>query len=239
MSGIPIEVLTDQYTVSYTPSGTHLARLQDRDRPRNTGLLAIGDPVFPPSKETPPPALPPGGLLITHVAPASTAAEARLHSGDVLVAYAREDLTSVEQLGKLIEDHAREKSIVVKVWREGQDKLAERDLAPGQLGVVLAKEPARKAILARRQTNQLLAKLTRGDDYAELPGTQVEITRLASLFDGKAVTTLTRADASEERLEALRQAGELKHFRYLHFATHGKANNDRSFDSALILTKPH
>jgi hypothetical protein len=157
----------------------------------------------------------------------------------VLVAYAGEDLTSIQQLGRLIEGHAGDKSVVIKLWREGQDKLAERDLAPGQLGVVLGKQPAREAILARRQTNQLLAKLMRGDDYAELPGTQVEIARLAGLFDAKAVTTLTRADASEDRLEALRKADELKQFRYLHFATHGKANNVRSFDSALILTKPH
>jgi CHAT domain-containing protein len=126
----------------------------------------------------------------------------------------------------------------VKVWHEGQEKLTERDLAPGDLGVALAKQPAREAIAARRQINRLLAKLSRGRDYAELPGTQVEITRLVSLFDAKAVTTLTRAAASEERLDALRQAGELKQFRYLHFATHGTANNLRAFDSALILTKP-
>jgi CHAT domain-containing protein len=53
----------------------------------------------------------------------------------------------------------------------------------------------------------------------------------------KAVTTLTRADASEQRLDELRKAGGLKRFRYLHFATHGQANNVRAVDSALILTK--
>src|SRR5262249_3343516 len=51
MGGIPIEVLTDQYTVSYTPSGTFLARLKDRARPRSAGVLAVGDPLFPPLKE--------------------------------------------------------------------------------------------------------------------------------------------------------------------------------------------
>lgn len=66
----------------------------------------------------------------------------------------------------------------------------------------------------------------------------MEITRLAGLSDGKNVTTLTRGDATEERLEAMRKADELKKYRYLHFATHGKANNFRSFDSALILTRP-
>ena len=124
------------------------------------------------------------------------------------------------------------------MWREGQEKLAERELPPGRLGVVLAKEPAREAIAARRQADQMLAKLTRGDDYAELPGTQVEIARLAALFDAKSVTTLTRADASEERLDELRRAGKLKQFRYLHLATHGQGNDIHAFESALILTKP-
>jgi tetratricopeptide (TPR) repeat protein len=239
MAGIPVEALTNQYTVSYTPSGTYLARLPQRERPRSSRLLAVGDPVFPPVKVSPPPAaLPPGGLLITHLVPDGNAAKARLQAGDVLVAYAAEELTSIEQLGKLVAAKAGAKSVVVKVWREGQAKLAERELAPGQLGVVVAKQPAHEAIAARRQTDQLLAKLTRGDDYAELPGTQVEIARLAGLFDPKAVTTLTRAEASEQRLDELRRAGELKHFRYLHFATHGKTNNVRAFDSALMLTRP-
>ena len=30
MAGVPIEALTDQYTVSYTPSGTYLVRLRER-----------------------------------------------------------------------------------------------------------------------------------------------------------------------------------------------------------------
>jgi CHAT domain-containing protein len=84
----------------------------------------------------------------------------------------------------------------------------------------------------------MLAKLTRGDEFAELPGTRVEISRLAELFEPSAVTTLTRADATEDRLDALRKAGDLKNYRYLHFATHGETNNVRAFDSALILTRP-
>jgi len=239
MGGIPIEALTDQYTVSYTPSGTYLARLKDRAPPRGRGLLAVGDPVFPPVKETPPPtALPPGGLLITQVLPGGNAAQARLQAGDVLVAYAGQDLTSFDQLTKLIAATATEKAVVAKVWREGQEKLAERELAPGRLGVTLAKEPAREALAARRQADQLLAQLRRGDSYAELPGTQVEIARLAELFDARDVTTLTRAAATEQRLDELRRAGTLGQFRYLHLAMHGKANDVRAFESALLLTPP-
>jgi hypothetical protein len=51
MAGIPIEALTDQYTISYTPSGTYLARLHDRPPPRGTSVLALGDPFFPPAKK--------------------------------------------------------------------------------------------------------------------------------------------------------------------------------------------
>jgi CHAT domain-containing protein len=166
------------------------------------------------------------------------AAEARLQAGDVLVAYAGEGLTSLEQLDKLLAAQAGAKSVVVRIWRDGQERLTERELARGRLGVALAKEPAREAITARRQTDRLLAKLTRGEDSAELPGTQVEITRLAGLFDPQSVTSLTRASASEQRLDALRKNDGLKTFRYLHFATHGKANNVRAFDSALVLTRP-
>jgi CHAT domain-containing protein len=239
MAGIPIEALTDQYTVSYTPSGTYLARLKDRSPPRGTRLLAVGDPLFLPTKAaTPPTALPPGGLLIFQVVPGGNAAKARLQAGDVLVAYAGQELTSVEQLGKLRDAHAKDKSVVVQVWRESQEKLAERELTPGPLGIILAKEPAREAITARRQTDQMLAQLSRGDDLAELPGTQVEIARLAGLFDAASIKTLTRAEASEQRLDELRKADTLKQFRFLHFATHGQANNVRAFDSALILTKP-
>src|SRR5262249_19324514 len=156
MGGIPVEALTAPYTVSYTPSATYLARLKDRPRPGSSGLLAVGDPLFPRAPDTPPrTALPPGGLLITQVLPDSAAAQARLQPGDVLVTYAGEDLTSLEQLGQLVAAKAGEKGVVVKVWREGQEQLAERELASGRLGVLLAKEPARQAITARRQADHL------------------------------------------------------------------------------------
>jgi hypothetical protein len=75
MAGIPVEALTDQYTVSYTPSGTYLARLKDRAQPRSTRVLAVGDPLFPPAKDLPRPTeLPPGGLLVTQVVPDGNAA---------------------------------------------------------------------------------------------------------------------------------------------------------------------
>jgi CHAT domain-containing protein len=48
LSGIPLEALTDRFTISYAPSGTMLARLRDRrpTAPVLRRLLAVGDPVF-------------------------------------------------------------------------------------------------------------------------------------------------------------------------------------------------
>jgi CHAT domain-containing protein len=46
MAGIPVEVLTRDFTISYVPSGTFLAQLSHRDPASKSGLLALGDPVF-------------------------------------------------------------------------------------------------------------------------------------------------------------------------------------------------
>ena len=47
MSRLPVETLTDKYTVSYAPSGTMFAWLQEqrakRFQPRPRALLALGD----------------------------------------------------------------------------------------------------------------------------------------------------------------------------------------------------
>jgi CHAT domain-containing protein len=241
MAGIPVEVLTDQYTVSYVPSGTFLARLKDRPLSTSARVLALGNPTFQrhdsPTKV--PTDLPPGGLLITTVLPGGNAATARLLPGDVLLQYAGTELTSVEQLAQLIQANAQAKSVAVVVWREGQAKTTTRDLAPGKLGVVLAKEPAPLAVKQRRETDQMLAALGRGDKtWKALPGTRVELARLSGLF-GQEVTILERSDASEQRLEEMRQKGELQQFRYLHFATHGAGNTTHGFASALILAQDH
>jgi CHAT domain-containing protein len=158
-----------------------------------------------------------------------------MRPGDVLLSYAGAELTSVEQLGKLIADHAQDKSVAVRVWREGEASVAVRDVAPGKLGVVVAKEPAPAALAERRKTDRMLASL-RGGDWKELPGTRVELARLATLFGGRA-TLLAGSEASEQRLEGLRAAGRLQGFRYLHFATHGQANDEKAFESALILAQ--
>jgi CHAT domain-containing protein/Tfp pilus assembly protein PilF len=48
MAGIPLEALTDRYTISYAPSATVFTRITGK-RPQRSGppsLLAVGDPVF-------------------------------------------------------------------------------------------------------------------------------------------------------------------------------------------------
>lgn len=240
MAGMPVETLTAR-RVSYTPSGSFLAKLKGRPKPAGAAtLLAIGDPLFPPRPDDRPrPAvLPPAGLLIRQIVPDGPAAKARLQVGDVLVAYAGEELKSLDRLDALIAAKAKEKAVAVRVWRESEPAVAEREVEPGRLGAVFAREPAREAVAARQQADALLARAARGEAWAELPGTQVEVARLAGLFDPKNVTALTRADATEARLDALRTSGALARFRYLHFATHGKANDWRAFESALILTPP-
>ncbi len=237
MSGVPVEVLTDRYRISYVPSGTYLARLEDRPRPGGDRVLALGDPRFDLDldKPKPPPGpLPPGGLLVNQVLPSGNAAVARIVPDDVLITYAGVDLEDGEQLLKLLADQANEKMVEVTVWRDG--KSGVRQVAPGNLGVVLSKDPAPQALAARRQADQLLASV-RGGVWKELPGTRIELALLADLFGKDKVTTLADVGATEAALEALRTADRLKEFRYLHFATHGEANHVSAFESRLILVQ--
>jgi hypothetical protein len=67
---------------------------------------------------------------------------------------------------------------------------------------------------------------------------QVDLARLVALLDAKSVLTWTRADASAERLDALRQSGPLPQVRYRHLATHGQGDETVAFASALVLMPP-
>jgi tetratricopeptide (TPR) repeat protein len=239
MAGVPIEVLTRDFTISYIPSGTFLARLSQRDPASKAGLLALGDPEFKrPGEELktkPSVDLPSGGLLITMVVPRGAAAKAELKPGDVLVRYGDTELNSVEQLTAAIQAGTTAKEVPISVWREGEKEPFARSVPPGRLGVGLNREPARDAIASRRQTDAILASL-RGGDWKELPGTRAEITQLSKLF-GDETTALLDSQASEQALDELRRRGDLSQFRYLHFATHGATNDVRAFESVLILAQ--
>ena len=79
-------------------------------------------------------------------------------------------------------------------------------------------------------------KAARGGNWKDLPGTRSEVAQIAKLF-GPSSTTLLDSEASEQSLDTLRKKGELSKFRFLHFATHGEANNIRTLESVLILAQ--
>lgn len=237
MSGVPVEALARDFTIGYLPSGTFLARLKERPIPTGRRLLALGDPVFGDSSEgsadlQP---LPPGGLLITAVAPDGAAAKARLQAGDVLVRYGEIEVTSGEKLAAEIKAQSAAKEVAITVWRAGVRESFTRAVPPGKLGIVVAIEPARQALAKRRESEAMLLA-RRGGEWKDLPGTRVELNQLAALFPAE-TTTLVDSAASEQALEDLRQQGELARFRYLHFATHGESNDKLAFESRLILSQ--
>jgi tetratricopeptide (TPR) repeat protein len=46
LAGVPVEVIADDYRISYALSGTLYAHLKRQPAPHSSGLLAVGDPVF-------------------------------------------------------------------------------------------------------------------------------------------------------------------------------------------------
>ncbi len=227
MSALPVEVIAPDYTVSYTPSGTFLAQRLVAHRPlAPSAVLALGDPAFAPGK---PADAPPHGLLVARVLPRSNAARAGLEAGDILLRYAGRKLGTIDDLSAALKERPQADAFV---WREGK----ERTVAlAGPLGVQLDKRPVADALRDWRKGQE---PVLRGDDYTPLPGTRFEVEALARLF-GKRCQTLLGSDASEQKLDELLAAGQLKRFRVVHLATHGKIDLDHAERSALILARDH
>jgi tetratricopeptide (TPR) repeat protein len=232
MAGVPVEVLTDNYLVSYAPSGSVLARLAQKHRPL-TGptLLALGDPNFQLPSAGPPPAPPEYGLYLSVVLPGSNAARAGLHGGDVLLTYNGSKLTTKADL-KLVAEGA---AVPIQVWRDGK-VLDDLRLEPGKLGVVLSDDPPALALRKRREL-ELLADARVRSGLQPLPGTRLEVAALAALLPKERVTPLLGSAASEQELDALAAAGKLKEFRLLHLATHGRIDPVSAAHSALALAR--
>jgi tetratricopeptide (TPR) repeat protein len=238
LAGVPVELLAEGTTVSYAHSGTLFAHLRSQPKVKTQGLFALADPVFEAPtavvKEKP---LPPGGVLLTVVQPGSNAARSRLRPGDVLLSYNDKPLTGPADLAPLIAAAADAKSITVSVWREEHPEPVQREVGPGKLGIVLAGKPAPEAIAEQRRVDRRLA--SRGDDdWRELPGTRAEVASITRLFgDTPAPLVLTDSAASEQKLDELARAGELKKYRYLHLATHGDVDDAFPLRSAVILSR--
>jgi CHAT domain-containing protein/tetratricopeptide (TPR) repeat protein len=240
MAGVPLEVLSDRYTVCRAPSATVFAFLRGKPRPQTTGLLALADPVFDrPDGDAKQEPLPPGGLLLTAVVPGSNASRASLRAGDVLLRYQSRELKTMADLRLQAPSADTAARIPVAIWRAGETLALE--VAPGLLGVTVAREPAPEALARRRHINAELVA-SRGDgSWKALPGTRVEVEALARRFHDahSPVTVLTDSDASEQRLTSLATDGSLAKVRYLHLATHGSVNWDFPLQSAVILSRDH
>jgi CHAT domain-containing protein/tetratricopeptide (TPR) repeat protein len=232
---VPLEVLTDRYNIVYVPSGTFLARLKKGAVLFPGPLLAVGNPVFDDATQPADAPLPPGGLLVKQVLAGGNGARAALQPGDVLLKYADADVTSYQQYLALIQQHGGNTSIDLCYWRDGT--LTTVVVPPGKLGLTLELEPAPQFLAAKHAANQTIRLAMRGGDWKELPGTAAELQRLSASIGKERTTLLTRSSASEQQLEELRASGKLAEFRYLHFATHGAANSELAFESALILAQ--
>jgi CHAT domain-containing protein len=76
-------------------------------------------------------------------------------------------------------------------------------------------------------------------EFNSLPGTAVEVEQLRRRFERnqQPVLSLQGMEASEPTLAEMAAKGELKKYRYLHFATHGVIDHERPSRSALILSQ--
>lgn len=238
MNGIPLDLLTDQYNVSYVPSGTLHTWLKERasaKRPRSQRslrLLAVGDPVVraPPVRniENPPP---PAGVLITGVVAESNAAAAGLETGDVLLAYSGIRIDDPSKLRSAMQN-ATSDIITVQIWRAGRE--LERTVRTGSLGIQFAALSADRAMAQENRLHKV-ARLTR-DTMQELPGAAREIAVVSRLFSES--TVFAREQATKKNIIAMSESGDLANYDILHFATHGRLDKVRSMNSALLLSEP-
>src|SRR5262249_28266980 len=121
--------------------------------------------------------------------------------------------------------------VAVTFWREGERHDGRLGGLP--LGATLDPRSARAAVRAWRRQNEALAQ--RGAGHKRLPGTLAEVEAIAALVEKS--RKLTGSDASEQKLDELREKGELKKYRLIHLATHGSIDGEDPRRSALILAQ--
>jgi hypothetical protein len=200
-------------------------------------LLAVGDPAYrAPEREITPPKPPDHGLAILAVVPNGVADLNGLKAGDVLLDYSGTALKSPADL-KPVAAEGIGKSIPIRFWRNGE--VRDIKVAAGKLGVSFdPKRSAADVVLAQREADETLRPLTRSESWARLPGTRREVEAIAGLFPAGQATMLLGDRATEPAVQAFASKGELKRYRFLHFATHGQTNPSIAMYSALILAPP-
>jgi tetratricopeptide (TPR) repeat protein len=229
LAGVPVEALiearTDKqpaYTVSYAPSSTLFAWLQEQraksHKTESPRLLALGDPVFTAPKKAASPLPPPPdhGVLLTQVVPGGNAAQGGLKENDVLLRYAGRKLEAPADLAAALAKSGGAEAIPVQAWRQGQT--LDLTVRPGKLGVVISQQPAAEALHGQREFAALMQQ-SRGQPFARLPGTRREVEAIARLFER--TDTLLGSRASEQQLDELVASGHLRDYSILHLATHG------------------
>jgi CHAT domain-containing protein/tetratricopeptide (TPR) repeat protein len=243
LAGIPIEILvatqddpTPRLVVSHAPSGSMWARLRT---PRSQGgapprLLALGDPEFPkPARAGPAPTPPVQGVAILTTEPHGNADLFGIKPGDVLLEYNNQALRTIKDLA-VVPSGDKPRRVPVKLWRDGEVRTIT--VAAGPLGI--RSDPDRSTaqlVLAQRAAAEVLGSGSLGENLIPLPGTGREVRAIAALFPSDLVTTLLGPDATESNLQRSAQAGELKGYRFIHLATHGKTNPSVALSSALFL----
>ena len=71
--------------------------------------------------------------------------------------------------------------------------------------------------------------------WGELPGTEIELDKVSTLFENK--TIFRRAQATEKNLQALNNSGELSKYKYLLFAAHGLFVPEKPELSSIVLSQ--
>jgi CHAT domain-containing protein len=241
LAGVPVEALLarepgPERVVSYAPSASMFARLA---RPTDRGhelpsLLAVGDPAYPPPEaEGPAPTPPDAGIAVLRVEPNGLADLYGIRPGDVLLEYDGAKLAKADDL-KEVPAEAGAKRIPMKLWRDGESRTIE--VGAGKLRIQI--DPKRKpaeVVLALRTAAAVTNPLIRGESLTRLPGTRREVEAIAALFPADRARTLLGDQATESAVANLAARGELKKYRYLHFATHGRADETIAYNSALLL----
>jgi CHAT domain-containing protein len=242
LAGVPIEVLMAAQpasawagiSVAYVPSASVFAHLAAKPptRDRDRTLLALADPAYPQAnQDNAAPTPPVTGFVMARIVPNGNADLNGIRPGDVLLAYAGTTLKTHADLKTVADDRAP-KRVPVRYWREGVTRVVE--VAAGPLGITIDSRPPAAAIEARRTAERVLLGMP-GGPRAPLPGTRREVEAIARLFPDGAVTTLTGERACESTVQRLARSGELKAFRYLHFAAHGESDPRHAYRTALIL----